>query len=586
MKRLMALLLVVAVLAACVPPTPTPVVVEKEVVVEKVVTPTPIPKPAVFHGAGGWDPPPAYHGNPFAPGGVGAAWWYVFEPVMVYVPGTGELLPRLGISYEETPEAITVKLRENAKWHDGTPFTSKDVRTSWMLAKQMWGWPPLIKDVETPDDYTAVFRWEKPTPLGKALLGAVVISAPYHIYGKFLEEIEAAKTTEEADAAKDKVREFRPELPVGIGPFTVKTVTASEMILEKFPEHYAADKVDFDGIKIVRWTSNEVMWAFLIAGEIDAAHPATIKDVTEEIMRTQPATKLALPTDLGEFVIALNLEKYPFSEQKFRQALIYALDRSQIREVSYYYALTVDKYAHGVLKSFEDVWLSPDFLAELEPYTYDPTKAEAILTEMGWSKGSDGFWRDAEGKLIELEINAAAANSDWVLAAENIATQLTNFGLKTEYRGIPNEVYGPTLRAGDYQMAIEFGTAWWGFAHPWAGYDRLFSATGYMKDVTNFPDEVTGPEGETVVLDDLVMDLSVEFDPAKQKELVEKLAWITNEYLPVIPFLEKKLMIFHLDGVRVTGWPDPEDPLWLLSPGGIERFYSELMIEGKLKAVR
>jgi len=48
----------------------------------------------------------------------------------------------------------------------------------------------------------------------------------------------------------------------------------------------------------------------------------------------------------------------------------------------------------------------------------------------------------------------------------------------------------------------------------------------------------------------------------------------------VIPFVEKRLMIFYLDGVRATGWPAPDDPLWLLSPGGAERGYCTLLVEG------
>ena len=42
-------------------------------------------------------------------------------------------------------------------------------------------------------------------------------------------------------------------------------------------------------------------------------------------------------------------------------------------------------------------------------------------------------------------------------------------------------------------------------------------------------------------------------------------------------------MIFHVDGVRVTGWPAENDPLWTVAPGAIERFYAHLLIEGILK---
>ncbi|HIC90132.1 MAG TPA: hypothetical protein EYP04_12120, partial [Anaerolineae bacterium] len=140
MKRLTALLLVlVIVLSACAPATP--VVVTKEVekpvevtkIVEKVVTPTPVPKPAVYKAAGGWTKPPAYHGSRFAPGGVGAAWWYVFEPLFYYVPATGETIMALAESIDEGKDAFTVTLRKGVKWHDGEPFTSKDVWTTFQL---------------------------------------------------------------------------------------------------------------------------------------------------------------------------------------------------------------------------------------------------------------------------------------------------------------------------------------------------------------------------------------------------------------------------------------------------------------------
>ena len=84
----------------------------------------------------------------------------------------------------------------------------------------------------------------------------------------------------------------------------------------------------------------------------------------------------------------------------------------------------------------------------------------------------------------------------------------------------------------------------------------------------------------------LVDELGGEFDLARQQELAHTLAWIHNENLPVLPFIEKKLFIYHLDGTRVTGWPDADDPLWLLGPGGIERLYVMLMGEGIIHAVR
>ncbi len=551
-----------------------------------------------FKTAAGWNPPPVYHGNPFAPGGVGGAWWWVFEPLFVYIPGAGDtipsgvfagqdrLIPRLAIGYKEYANGFLVELRRGVKWHDGAPFTSKDVLCTYKLlylkGDPIWRY---LKGIYALDDYTVIFIWKEPTALAKPLIARDVICYPYHIYGKWADRVNLnVPTSEEPNKSIiDELLGFKPKEVVGTGPFKLKTVTASEMLLVKNPDHWAADKISFAGVDILRWTSNQVVQGYLKGGEIDAAHPATLKDATEEILKSQPGMKLALPSDLAEFAVAFNTREYPYSELAFRKAVAYILDRDEVRKVCYYYALSVNKYAHGVLKSFEDQWLSKDFLGSLEVYTPNTAKAEELLQSLGWKRGSDGKWVDAQGKPVKLEITAPAAWSDWCLAAANIADQLTAFGLTTEFRPTPNEVYGSNLKAGKYGMAIEFEPAWWGFAHPWAGYDRMYGAKGYMRQVLgldeSMPDLVAKAQA-------LVDKLAVTLDLAGQKALVEQLAKLTNENVPCLPFLEKRLMIFHLDGVRVTGWPANDDPVWMAASGGIERVYSTLMVEGILQAVK
>lgn len=592
MKRLIvvvfALSVLTVVLAACAMVPPTPQVVEKTVVVtqvvekEVIVTPTPVPRPAVFRTAGGWSAPPAYHGNRFAPGGVGAAWWWVFEPLFYYVPGSGEIVPALAASFEEQEDAFVAKLQPNAVWHDGTPFTSKDVWTTIYLRflqdAPIW---KFLAEVETPDDQTVVFRWSKPTPFAKQILANELITSPYHLYGKWAEQVKEAMGDEEKLAAiRQELADFKPEKPVGTGPFQLDTVTASEMILSKFPQHYEADKIAFNGVRVLRWSSNEVVWAYLMADEIDAAHPATLKDVTDQILARQPRMELALPTDWAEFGIVYNWRIEPFSEYRFRKALTHAIDRKQLREVTYYFAGDVDEYAHNVLMSYRDRWLSQEFLDKLTTYEYDPDKAEALLQELGYTRGEDNNWLDPDGNPVTFELNAPAGYSDWVIACDNLATQLTTFGFPTECRPIDNPVYWPKITTGDYQIALEWTAVWWGYGHPWAGFQRHFLGdTGKRAGV---PAELPGPDGSPVNLEELVVELGSTFDEAKQKELVELAAWISNEHLIAVPYLEKRLMMFH-SGAHITGYPDVEDPLWTLGGGGAERTYVVMMRKGLLK---
>ncbi len=572
-------------LTACPAAAPTPQVVRETVVVtqvvEKVVTPTPVPKPAVFRVAGGWEAPPAYHGNYYAPGGVGAAWWWVSEPLFHYIPASGELVMRLATEVDDAPDAFTVKLQPNAKWHDGTPFTSKDVWCTFYVQRlfkaTIWN---FLADVETPDDQTVVFRWDQRTPLADRIIAAQLINAPYHIYGEICDGAKEAGDDEEAlNQLKEQLSAIRPERPVGTGPFKVKTVTASEMILEKFQDHYAADKVAFDEVRILRWSSNEVIWAFLLGGELDASHPATPKDLTEQILARQPEMELVLPSDLAQFGIIFNMRQPPFSELKFRQAIAHAIDRKQLREVALFYAGDVDEYAHNILTSFRDQWLDEEFLQTLTSYEYDRDKAAALLEELGYSRAEDGTWQDPDGNPVTFEVYAPAGYSDWVLACENLATQLSEFGMPSECRPIDNPVYWPQLTTGDYQIALEWSATWWGFAHPWVGYRRHFLGdTGIRAGV---PETLPGPDGTPVNLEELVTQIGLG-DIETQKEAVRTAAWIANENVYVVPYLEKKLQIFR-NGAHVTGWPPADDPIWSLAGGGIERVYATLMVQGRLQ---
>ena len=621
MKKLIALLLALVVLTACAAPTPQvvekevvvekpvvqtvivekekviekpvvetvivekpvveTVVVEKEKVVEKMVTPTPVAKPAIHRTLGGWDQPPAYNGNPFAPGGVGTATDYVYGMLFGYDVLKDEYWPWLGTDMDESADALTVHLRQDAKWEDGTPFTSKDIYSMFYMAGGVWGWSHIwryVDKVEIPDDYTVIFHWSAtPSIIVKKQLLTEWIRAPYHLYEQWLpdaeeivnlrheiwakeaagEDVSALNDTlsEKVNALKEKVTEFKPEKPIGYGPFKVKTVTTDEMVLEKSDTFWAADKVAFDEVRIGRYTTNELAWAQFIAGAVDLEKPATPPDMVDAILAAQPCMHHVPVPDFASFALALNTAKSPFSEKEFRQALAYILDLNKIREIAMYYGSTVE-YPSGLLPSAIESWTSASFRSTLNTYAVDFAKAEELLESAGLVKGADGFWASADGTPLEFEVVAREGYSDWVLAAEEIARQLTDFGIKAKVRIVQGALYADTLRSGDYDMSIAFGV----FAkfHPAQGYTRIYK-DGFIASISGFDPVVVGREGETVNLADLADQLMVTTDTAEQKKIIEELAWATNEYLPIIEFLEKNAQFFVCDGVRVTGWPFGDD---------------------------
>jgi len=109
----------------------------------------------------------------------------VFDGLMDYKPGTSELVPDLAEGFEVSSDGktYTFKLRQGVKFHDGTPFTSKDVKATFdrvlnpekkMVAR---GNHAKIKSVEIVDDLTVKFHTDGPYPLFVERLTAQAIAS-------------------------------------------------------------------------------------------------------------------------------------------------------------------------------------------------------------------------------------------------------------------------------------------------------------------------------------------------------------------------------------------------------------------------
>ena len=80
-----------------------------------------------------------------------------------------EPVPRLAASFDTSTDGktITFKLRRDVKFHDGRPFTSKDVAFTYNAVKRtessLWRtYFQTVESVETPDDYTVIVKYSRP----------------------------------------------------------------------------------------------------------------------------------------------------------------------------------------------------------------------------------------------------------------------------------------------------------------------------------------------------------------------------------------------------------------------------------------
>ena len=90
------------------------------------------------------------------------------------------IVPELANSWtwDEDGTRLTFKLHEGVKWHDGKPFTARDVKCTWDLLQgkaseklrinPRKAWYRNLEEVTTSGDYEATFVLRRPQPASRA----------------------------------------------------------------------------------------------------------------------------------------------------------------------------------------------------------------------------------------------------------------------------------------------------------------------------------------------------------------------------------------------------------------------------------
>lgn len=525
----------------------------------------------------------------------------LFDCVPDVKAGKTEFIPMLGESFEEDGNKLIIHLRQGIKWSDGTPFTSKDVLSTYYLGF-MAGWPmwKYVDTIETPDDYTVIINWRNTGSVMAPMAFANLIQGPYHIYGKWADQLaplaekrdaqgNVDQATNDAIAAiREDLYKFKPAVTeiVGNGPYIISNLTASEAILKKNPNSWCASNLKIDQVKAIRDTTTEAFVSNIMSGAYDLDVGGVAPDVLKQLQENYPEMKIVWSPEYSQPSMQFNVSKYPLDNPNVRKAIICAIDKKALLEVAEPGTQMPDTYCSGLTPTIRDSWLSQDILDVMEDYAYDPSKAEALLKGEGWSKGSDGFWRDSKGQLVQLEVAAMNSWAIFFMCGDAIANQLNEFGLKTEYKAMEISAYWDYLDRGQAMMSFDFRPGGLSYAgQPWEFYRSIY-ADGAVRMGLKAPTASGDPKinvklssGETVDPIALIDELFYEVDKDKQTKITEKLAQATNEFVPIMPIGEKTAPI-KIHNTKLSYPDDPLLPEWY--GGANTRVIARLLKLGEL----
>ena len=383
--------------------------------------------------------------------------------------GTIEFQPNTAETWEFSDEGrkAVFHLRKDAFWEDGKPVTSHDFKFSYRLyanpqiasTRQHYlndlllledGSMDFDNSIETPDDFTLVLKFNKPM-------------APAIILDHFNDLMPVAKHIFES-IPPEEVRMRAAETPVvGAGPFKVKKwARQQKLVLESneksvLPQPAAVSTMSF--IIVPEYTTRLAM---LKSGQIDAMISAgglTPKDVPE-LKQTNPDIAVKpVKNRYFDSIVWLNIdgEQYRqtkeikpnvfFGDKKVRQAMTYAIDRQAI----------IDGFMGPDHATIVNTSLSPAYEAignkSLNPYAYNPQKAQSLLKEAGWEPGPDGIMQK-NGTKFSFTLAAQAGIPRRNYAATIIQQNLREIGIECDLKIDEKLVFNKNQNEFRYDAAL------------------------------------------------------------------------------------------------------------------------------------
>ncbi len=304
-----------------------------------------------------------------------------------HVPDLASEVPSLangGIS----PDGLTITyhLRKAAKWSDGQPVTSADVKYTWQQIMNpsnnvvsRHGFD-MVRTIDTPDANTVVLHMKQIFP--------PIID---FFFGESDEPYDILPAHALAHVANFNTMPFNAEPTVTDGPFRFARWIRGDRIILTANEDYfgGAPKIKQLQLKIITDTNTTV--AQLRTGESQVANNLT-GPAYHELANDPRVTRLAVVAPFYD-ALMFNLTHAPLDDKSVRVALAYATDRQALNRDNEYGTATVGT---GDLSPF---YWAYDPAIKAQPY--DPAKARSLLDADGWKLGPGGV-RVKNGQRLSL----------------------------------------------------------------------------------------------------------------------------------------------------------------------------------------
>jgi peptide/nickel transport system substrate-binding protein len=412
---------------------------------------------------------------------------------LVYVDADYNFIPGLAKSWNQVdPTTWELELVDNATFHNGEPFTSRDVAFSLervfdpALAAPNAVFLQSIDRAETDGDYKVKFFLKNPS-------------------GSFLADLAAAFQIVNEKA----VTTLDPRLePVGTGPFKfVEWVKDDHITLAKWENYHKAsaglpylDQVIFkaisdDTVRLTGLQTNELQWAMQVP----------MQKVEE--LKNESDIKVTVGKPYLPDMIYLNASKPPFDNKLVRQALAWCVNREEIVNVAFF---------GQAEQATEAVYSGNPYYTGINAYADGPDydKAKALLAEAGM-----------EG--LEFQFDGQPQVPTQIKTAQVLQQQFQRAGINMTIQNYESGEWITRLFAKEYQATVSYWSATLDPVHFYL--TNLLSTSGWNSTGYGTPE-----------MDAALQAFAQETDTEARKAAGQQVVTMVQDEVPMI-FLDNQL---------------------------------------------
>lgn len=440
--------------------------------------------------------------------------------------------------WEVSPDELTYKfwLRRNVKWHDGAPFTARDVIATFdkvqdptTKAMHIRAYTRDIESYKALDEYCVEFRLKRRYFMVMDGIFAEVPIQPAHVIAQLT-------GSQYNEAATNPLNRH----PLGTGPFRFESWVSNQHIALLRNGQYWGRAPYLDRV-VFRIIKDEIIALEMLGRqELDASDLYLAEQWARmDRRRFERHYRRSTFYESNYLWIGYNQKRHLFQDARVRRAMTQLIDRPGIMK-SLRYGLAQPTTCHFYSESAA---CDPT----LQPLPYDPVAASSLLDAAGWTVGQSETIRQSSGEKLAFSLMVPASAEESARMATLIKESMLRAGVEMRLQRVEWSAFVRRLRERDFDACI------------------LLWATGPRGDPTQIWHSSSIGGGSNYVgfnspkADALIEAARSELDDNRRNRLYREFGKILYDEQPYTwMYTRPRLSLIHrrIHGVRTTlmGW--------------------------------